>query len=99
MRTHLVASTTGPDGAQGAAQPRVWPSQVQAVIDREAPAPGDGSGWQPWRVHGGPGTGKTSLVVDAAVARLLSADTDPESILVLASVSYTHLTLPTIYSV
>ncbi|WP_197502415.1 ATP-dependent helicase [Gordonia sp. 852002-10350_SCH5691597] len=85
MRTHLVASTTGPDGAQGAAQPRVWPAQVQAVIDGEAPAPGDGSGWQPWRVHGGPGTGKTSLVVDAAVARLLSADTDPESILVLAS--------------
>ncbi|MFW0784194.1 ATP-dependent DNA helicase [Gordonia sp. CPCC 206044] len=41
--------------------------------------------WSPVRVHGGPGTGKTSLVVDAAVARLLHPGVDPESVLVLAS--------------
>ncbi len=34
------------------------------------------------RVLGGPGTGKSSLLVDAAVARI-SAGTDPESVLLL----------------
>lgn len=41
--------------------------------------------WRPWRVHGGPGTGKTALIVDAAVARLLHPDVEPESVLVLAA--------------
>ena len=34
------------------------------------------------RVLGGPGTGKSSLLVDAAVARI-AAGTDPESVLLL----------------
>lgn len=86
LRTHLVSSTTvdGAHNGDGAA-PRSWPADVQAVIDGATPAEDDGSGWRPWRVHGGPGTGKTSLVVDAAVVRLLTDGTDPESILVLAS--------------
>ncbi|NLG55070.1 MAG: ATP-dependent helicase, partial [Rhodococcus sp.] len=40
-------------------------------------------GWRPWQVLGGPGTGKTSLIVDAAVHRI-RAGADPESVLVLA---------------
>lgn len=66
---------------------------MQAVIDGAVPVEGDSSGWRPWRVHGGPGTGKTSLVVDAAVARLLTEGTDPESILVLASSRRSAITL------
>ncbi|MDH6282005.1 superfamily I DNA/RNA helicase/RecB family exonuclease [Prescottella agglutinans] len=41
-----------------------------------------GRGWHPWQILGGPGTGKTSLIVDAAVARI-TAGADPESVLVL----------------
>lgn len=41
--------------------------------------------WRPWRVHGGPGTGKTALIVDTAVARLLDPEVHPESVLVLAA--------------
>ncbi|MEU7764268.1 ATP-dependent DNA helicase [Nocardia sp. NPDC049190] len=40
-------------------------------------------GWQPWQVLGGPGTGKTALLVDVAAARI-AAGVDPESVLVLA---------------
>ncbi|MGV9711765.1 ATP-dependent helicase [Gordonia sp. NPDC003424] len=68
--------------ADGAA--RSWPSQVQAVIDGRMTADPEAP-WSPIRVHGGPGSGKTALVVDAAVARLLRADVDPESVLVLAA--------------
>ena len=32
--------------------------------------PVEHAGWQPWQVLGGPGTGKTSLLVDLAVARI-----------------------------
>ncbi|KQU53591.1 ATP-dependent DNA helicase [Rhodococcus sp. Leaf278] len=37
--------------------------------------------WNPWQILGGPGTGKTSLVADYAVSRIVSGD--PESVLVL----------------
>ena len=65
-----------------AALPRTWPAHVQALIDGDFTATGR---FRPYRVQGGPGTGKTSLIVDIAVARLSDPDTDPESILVLAS--------------
>ncbi|WP_328858536.1 ATP-dependent helicase [Williamsia herbipolensis] len=44
-----------------------------------------GDAWQPVRVTGGPGTGKSSLLVDIAVARLTDPGVDPESVLVIAS--------------
>ncbi|WP_231951512.1 PD-(D/E)XK nuclease family protein [Nocardia terpenica] len=39
-------------------------------------------GWRPWQVLGGPGTGKTALLIDVAVDRI-AAGADPESVLVL----------------
>ncbi|OZF07222.1 ATP-dependent DNA helicase [Rhodococcus sp. 15-1189-1-1a] len=47
---------------------------VSAAVDG-APA------WQPWQVIGGPGTGKSSLVADYAVSRIVAGD--PEAVLVL----------------
>lgn len=41
-----------------------------------------GTSWNPWQVQGGPGTGKSSLLVDLAVAKI-SGGEDPESVLVL----------------
>ncbi|WP_020109286.1 ATP-dependent DNA helicase [Nocardia sp. 348MFTsu5.1] len=76
LTTRLVSAPVA------AALPRIWPAHVQALIDGEFSAAG---GFLPYRVHGGPGTGKTSLIVDIAVARLSDPDTDPESILVLAA--------------
>lgn len=60
---------------------------IAQVIDPAASNPGSAEqqAWRPIRVHGGPGSGKTALIVDAAVARLLDPATDPESVLVLAS--------------
>ncbi|WP_216897782.1 ATP-dependent helicase [Nocardia alni] len=40
------------------------------------------AGWRPWQVLGGPGAGKTSLLIDLAADRIV-AGADPESILVL----------------
>ena len=63
---------------------RAWPAEVSALIagphsaDPEKP-------WSPYRVHGGPGTGKTSLLIDTAVARLHAEGVDPESVLVLTA--------------
>ena len=85
MTTRLVSAPIPP------AEPRTWPERVQSLIDR--PGGAASPGFHPLRVHGGPGTGKTSLIVDVAVARLADPAIDPES------VSYTHLTLPTICSV
>ena len=77
LRARLVAA----HGAAGIE--REWPSQVRKVIDDVQRSP-DARAWRPYRVHGGPGTGKTALVVDAAVARLSTAGVDPESVLVIA---------------
>jgi superfamily I DNA/RNA helicase/RecB family exonuclease len=79
LRTRLIAAPGGADGSG-----RVWPADVRAVIDGDV-ASDPGRPWSPIRVHGGPGAGKTALVVDAAVSRLLRADVDPESVLVLAA--------------
>ncbi|MGC5247355.1 ATP-dependent helicase [Gordonia sp. DT219] len=80
LRAHLVGA------GGGALHPREWPVAVQRVIDAHGPAE-DASAqpWRPFRVHGGPGSGKTAVVVDAAVARLTRPGTDPESVLVLAA--------------
>ncbi|MEG8182552.1 ATP-dependent helicase [Nocardia terpenica] len=43
---------------------------------------GNAVGWRPWQVLGGPGTGKTALLIDVAVDRI-AAGADPESVLVL----------------
>lgn len=60
------------------AESRSWGPGPARVLTG-APA---GRGWHPWQILGGPGTGKTSLIVDAAVARI-TAGADPESVLVL----------------
>lgn len=66
---------------------RAWEGAAhQVVTDTGARAAGAGLpalAWRPWQVLGGPGTGKTSLIVDAAVHRI-QAGADPESVLVLA---------------
>ena len=64
-----------PDVAPAA---RTWPDDVRAVFADAPPAPR----WRPWQVLGGPGTGKTSLLVDLVVHRI-SSGVDPESVLVL----------------
>ncbi|MCH5645046.1 ATP-dependent DNA helicase [Gordonia sp. ABSL49_1] len=80
LRTRLVAAPEVADAK------RAWPPHVDRVITHgvDTAGPQDGA-WRPFRVHGGPGSGKTALIVDAAVARLLAPDVDPESVLVLAS--------------
>ncbi|QCQ91946.1 ATP-dependent helicase [Rhodococcus sp. SGAir0479] len=60
------------------AEARTWAPAPARVLTGAPP----GRGWHPWQILGGPGTGKTSLVVDAAVARI-TAGADPESVLVL----------------
>lgn len=62
---------------------RTWDGAAARLLD--APLPGGGRDWQPTRITGGPGTGKTALVVDVAVSRLTAAGADPESVLLLAS--------------
>ena len=80
LRARLVAAPDPTD------RPRHWPPSVAQVIDPPTSRPADEEqAWRPVRVHGGPGSGKTALIVDAAVARLLDPATDPESVLVLAS--------------
>ncbi len=55
---------------------------MRALFDEQAqPAP-PRPGWLPWQVLGGPGTGKTALLVDLVTARI-RADADTESVLVL----------------
>ncbi|WP_245717209.1 ATP-dependent helicase [Nocardia jejuensis] len=70
--------------ARGADAPiREWDAAVRPLFD-EIGAGGlfERAGWQPWQVLGGPGTGKTALLVDLAASRILSG-VDPESILLL----------------
>ncbi|WP_228837428.1 ATP-dependent helicase [Nocardia amamiensis] len=66
-----------------APRPRDWGADVRALLDAAAEDGPTRPGWQPWQVLGGPGTGKTSLLVDIAAARI-AAGSDPESVLVLA---------------
>lgn len=57
---------------------REWPDDVRVLFDDAPPS----LRWRPWQVLGGPGTGKTSLLVDLAVHRIASG-ADPESVLIL----------------
>ncbi len=57
---------------------RTWPDDVQRLFADAPPTPR----WRPWQVLGGPGTGKTALLVDLAVHRIASG-AHPESVLVL----------------
>ncbi|MGW6730424.1 ATP-dependent helicase [Nocardia sp. NPDC055029] len=65
-----------------APRPRAWGAPVRALFAEQAqPAP-PRPGWLPWQVLGGPGTGKTALLVDLVTARITDG-ADPASILVL----------------
>ncbi|UGT58484.1 ATP-dependent helicase [Nocardia asteroides] len=65
-----------------APRPRAWGAAVRALFaEQAAPAP-PRPGWRPWQVLGGPGTGKTALLVDLVTARITDG-ADPASILVL----------------
>ncbi|TCJ99534.1 UvrD-like helicase family protein [Nocardia alba] len=65
-----------------APRPRVWGASVRALFAEQAqPAP-PRPGWRPWQVLGGPGTGKTALLVDLVTARIVDG-ADPASVLVL----------------
>ncbi|WP_433665473.1 ATP-dependent helicase [Nocardia sp. CA-128927] len=66
-----------------APRPRAWGADVRALLDAAAAAGPTRPGWRPWQVLGGPGTGKTALLVDFAAERIAARD-DPESVLVLA---------------
>ncbi|QDQ98170.1 ATP-dependent helicase [Tomitella fengzijianii] len=71
--------------AQDASPPRVWDEGAASLLTQAAATAGGGAGSAARpavQVLGGPGTGKTALLVDAAVARL-AAGADPESVLVL----------------
>ncbi len=65
-----------------APRPRVWGADVRVLLDAAAAAGTARPGWRPWQVLGGPGTGKTALLVDLAAGRI-AAGADPESVLVL----------------
>ncbi|MFD4443489.1 ATP-dependent helicase [Nocardia sp. NPDC058519] len=65
-----------------APRPRAWGASVRALFAEQAqPAPAR-PGWRPWQVLGGPGTGKTALLVDLVTARIADG-ADPASVLVL----------------
>lgn len=66
----------------GPAPARRWAGAAAELVER---APESAPGWDPVQVLGGPGTGKTSLLVDTATARLRSPGTHAESVLVLTS--------------
>ncbi|MFD0363692.1 ATP-dependent helicase [Nocardia sp. GCM10030253] len=65
-----------------APRPRAWGADVRALFDAQAAIGPIRPGWRPWQVLGGPGTGKTTLLIDLAADRI-SAGADPESVLVL----------------
>lgn len=65
-----------------APRPRAWGADVRALFAEQAePAP-PRPGWLPWQVLGGPGTGKTALLVDLVTARIVDG-ADPAAVLVL----------------
>ncbi len=72
----LVRRTVTPPGA------RLWGAELRPLFEAVAGPPAARPRWQPWQVLGGPGTGKTSLLVDLAAGRI-AAGADPESVLVL----------------
>ncbi|WP_433635070.1 PD-(D/E)XK nuclease family protein [Nocardia sp. CA-120079] len=61
---------------------RTWGADVRALFDAAATVGPIRPDWLPWQVLGGPGTGKTALLIDLAAERI-AAGADPESVLVL----------------
>ncbi|MGU3431492.1 ATP-dependent helicase [Actinomycetes bacterium M1A6_2h] len=55
---------------------RQWPEEVTRIVE------GSASG-RAWQVFGAAGTGKTALLADVAVSRIVEVHGDPESVLVL----------------
>ncbi|OZC44048.1 ATP-dependent DNA helicase [Rhodococcus sp. RS1C4] len=68
-----------------AVPPRTWTGSAAHMLagrtDAVSAAVDGAPAWQPWQVIGGPGTGKSSLVADYAVSRIVAGD--PEAVLVL----------------
>ncbi|WP_148280713.1 PD-(D/E)XK nuclease family protein [Nocardia cyriacigeorgica] len=65
-----------------APRPRVWGADVRALFTTAADPGTVRPGTGMWQVLGGPGTGKTALLVDLAADRI-AAGADPESVLLL----------------
>lgn len=67
------------------ARRRTWDGSAARLLaadtDAVTAAAVGAAAWRPWQVIGGPGTGKSSLVADYAVSRIVTGD--PESVLVL----------------
>ncbi|MEV0297901.1 PD-(D/E)XK nuclease family protein [Nocardia sp. NPDC050710] len=61
---------------------RLWGAEVRALFEATAAVGPIRPGWRPWQVLGGPGTGKTALLIDLAAERIAAA-ADPESVLLL----------------
>ncbi len=63
---------------------REWGGPVAGLMSPASGAlPLDTGGWTPYRIRGGAGTGKTSALVDIAVAKLTDPLVDAESVLLL----------------
>ncbi len=61
---------------------RLWGAEVRALFEAHAAEVAARPGWRPWQVLGGPGTGKTALLIDLAAERI-AGGADPESVLLL----------------
>ncbi|MGA9873434.1 MAG: UvrD-helicase domain-containing protein, partial [Rhodococcus sp. (in: high G+C Gram-positive bacteria)] len=64
---------------------RIWSGPAARLLasatDVVSEASGGAPAWRPWQVVGGPGAGKSALMADYAVSRIVAGD--PESVLVL----------------
>src|SRR5690606_11018069 len=69
---------------RGTAAPRArtWGAGIRALFAPTPATPAQSGSGRLWRVLGGPGTGKTALLVDVAAARI-AGGADPESVLLL----------------
>ncbi|MGU3293637.1 ATP-dependent helicase [Williamsia sp. M5A3_1d] len=87
VRASLIAASRTPTVVHD------WEPAAAALVaaphgpasDHVAADPDRNDAWRPVRITGGPGTGKSSLLVDIAVARLTDPTVDPESVHVIAS--------------
>ncbi|MFD4293070.1 ATP-dependent helicase [Rhodococcus sp. NPDC058532] len=61
---------------------RRWGPEAAPLLAAATTGPG-APDRRPWQILGGPGTGKTSLIVDLAASRISGPGGDPESVLVL----------------